>query len=32
MKIGRLYSFEAAHVVRDCASKRCKYSIHGHSY
>lgn len=32
MKIGRLYTFEAAHVVRDCASKRCKYSIHGHSY
>lgn len=32
MKIGRLYGFEAAHVVRDCASKRCKYSIHGHSY
>lgn len=32
MKIGRLYTFEAAHVVRDCVSKRCKYSIHGHSY
>lgn len=32
MKIGRLYTFEAAHVVRNCASKRCKYSIHGHSY
>lgn len=32
MKIGRLYSFEAAHVVRDCSTKRCKYSIHGHSY
>lgn len=32
MQIGRLYSFEAAHVVRDCSTRRCKYSIHGHSY
>ena len=32
MIIGRIYDFEAAHIVRDCSTKRCKYSIHGHSY
>ncbi len=32
MIIRKLYRFEAAHVVRNCASDRCKYSIHGHSF
>ena len=32
MIIGRIYDFEAAHVVRECSTKHCKYSIHGHSY
>lgn len=32
MIIGKLFEFENAHIVRDCSSKRCKYSIHGHSY
>lgn len=32
MIIRKLYEFENAHIVRFCSSKRCKYSIHGHSY
>ncbi len=32
MIIRKLFKFENAHVVRDCSSERCKYSIHGHSY
>jgi len=32
MIIRKMYKFEAAHIVRDCASKRCSKSIHGHSY
>jgi len=32
MIIGKLFEFENAHIVRSCSSKRCKYSIHGHSY
>lgn len=32
MIIRKIYSFENAHIVRFCSSKRCKYSIHGHSY
>ena len=32
MIIRKLFKFENAHIVRDCSSKRCKYSIHGHSY
>ena len=32
MIIRKLYRFEAAHVVRNCSSDRCKYSIHGHSF
>ena len=32
MKIRKLFKFEASHIVRNCSSERCKYSIHGHSY
>lgn len=32
MRIRKLFKFENAHVVRNCSSDRCKYSIHGHSY
>lgn len=32
MIIRKLFSFENAHIVRLCSSKRCKTSIHGHSY
>lgn len=32
MIIGKLFEFENAHIVRNCSSKRCKTSIHGHSY
>ena len=32
MRIGKLFEFENAHIVRFCSSKRCKTSIHGHSY
>ena len=32
MLIRKLYKFENAHVVRNCSSERCKFSIHGHSY
>lgn len=32
MKIRKLFKFEAAHIVRNCSSNRCKKSIHGHSY
>ena len=32
MIIRKLYRFEAAHIVRNCSSDRCKYSIHGHSF
>jgi len=32
MIIRKLFKFEGAHVVRNCYSDRCKYSIHGHSY
>jgi 6-pyruvoyltetrahydropterin/6-carboxytetrahydropterin synthase len=32
MIIRKLYKFENAHVVRNCSTDRCKYSIHGHSY
>jgi len=30
--IRKLYKFEASHIVRNCSSDRCKYSIHGHSF
>lgn len=32
MIIRKLFKFEGSHIVRDCSSDRCKYSIHGHSY
>jgi len=32
MIIRKLFKFENAHIVRDCTSRRCSRSIHGHSY
>lgn len=32
MIIRKAFKFEGAHIVRNCSSDRCKYSIHGHSY
>jgi len=32
MKIRKQFKFEGAHIVRNCTSKRCSHSIHGHSY
>jgi 6-pyruvoyltetrahydropterin/6-carboxytetrahydropterin synthase len=32
MLIRKLFKFENAHIVRKCTSKRCRESIHGHSY
>lgn len=32
MIIRKLFKFENAHIVRNCSSKRCSRSIHGHSY
>lgn len=32
MIIRKLYRFEAAHIVRNCSSDRCRYSVHGHSF
>lgn len=32
MLIRKLFKFEGSHIVRDCTSKRCSRSIHGHSY
>jgi 6-pyruvoyltetrahydropterin/6-carboxytetrahydropterin synthase len=32
MVIRKKFKFEAAHIVRNCSSERCKFSIHGHSY
>ncbi|MDR2414911.1 MAG: 6-carboxytetrahydropterin synthase [Odoribacteraceae bacterium] len=32
MRIRKLFRFEAAHVVRECSSRRCRENIHGHSY
>ena len=31
MIIRKLFKFESSHVVRNCYSERCKYSVHGHS-
>jgi 6-pyruvoyltetrahydropterin/6-carboxytetrahydropterin synthase len=31
MIIRKKFSVESSHVVRNCSSDRCKYSIHGHS-
>lgn len=32
MIIRKMFEFENAHIVRLCSSKRCRTSIHGHSY
>ncbi|MDE7128260.1 MAG: 6-carboxytetrahydropterin synthase [Bacteroidales bacterium] len=32
MKIRKLFKFEAAHIVRDCSTVRCRQNIHGHSF
>lgn len=32
MIIRKQYRYENAHIVRNCSSNRCKYSIHWHSY
>ena len=32
MIIRKKFDFENAHIVRNCSSKRCRESIHGHSY
>lgn len=32
MLIRKEFKFEGAHIVRNCSSERCAFSIHGHSY
>lgn len=32
MIIRKMFKFENTHIVRNCSSDRCKFSIHGHSY
>ncbi len=32
MLIRKLFSFESAHIVRNCSTDRCRRSVHGHSY
>ena len=32
MIIRKMFKFENAHVVRGCSTKKCRSSIHGHSY
>lgn len=32
MLIRKLFKFESAHIVRDCSTRRCSRSLHGHSY
>lgn len=32
MKITKTFRTETSHIVRNCTSQRCSYSIHGHSY
>jgi len=32
MIIRKLFKFENAHIVRNCTSRRCSRSLHGHSY
>jgi 6-pyruvoyltetrahydropterin/6-carboxytetrahydropterin synthase len=32
MIIRKKFAFEGAHIVRNCSSRRCALSIHGHSY
>ncbi|MGL4408783.1 MAG: 6-pyruvoyl trahydropterin synthase family protein [Zoogloea sp.] len=31
MLIRKLFKFESAHIVRQCSTRRCSHSIHGHS-
>jgi len=32
MIIRKLFKFENAHIVRGCSTKKCRSSLHGHSY
>ncbi|MBB3102318.1 6-pyruvoyl trahydropterin synthase family protein [Azomonas macrocytogenes] len=32
MLIRKLFKFEGAHIVRNCSTRRCAHSLHGHSY
>ena len=32
MEIRKQYSFDGMHIVRNCSSDRCKFSIHAHHY
>jgi len=32
MEIRKIFKTETAHIVRNAASLRCRYNIHGHSY
>ncbi len=32
MIIRKLFTFEGAHIVRNCSSRRCRENLHGHSY
>ena len=32
MRITKIFTAEGSHVVRNCTSKRCSHSVHGHSY
>lgn len=32
MKITKRFTAESSHIVRNCSSHRCRYSLHGHSY
>ncbi|MDR2635945.1 MAG: 6-carboxytetrahydropterin synthase [Campylobacteraceae bacterium] len=32
MIIRKMFRFENTHIVRNCSTKRCRTSIHGHSY
>lgn len=32
MLIRKVFRFEAAHIVRNCSTDRCRWNIHGHSF
>jgi 6-pyruvoyltetrahydropterin/6-carboxytetrahydropterin synthase len=32
MEIRKSFKFNGMHIVRNCSSERCKYSLHSHSY
>lgn len=32
MLIRKMFKFESAHIVRNCSTRRCSRSLHGHSY